>query len=222
MTYLRYDASVETPADDEDRLTAEIVERMAASNRCAFERHRHAIRDAHTKLIAGAKKEIVAIYPYFSDDTLIQQLIDAKKKNPKLSVKVIMPSAKEDSHEGSIYASLDRETARQLLEAGVEVRMISETTVKGQKVPRFSHMKGLMVDGKVLSIGSANADARTYNDNHELNTLIQDADTVKRYKAQVVTPNWSDAVPITLADLDHDGWYERLKQRVLELVDNFL
>jgi cardiolipin synthase len=182
----------------------------------------HGIRDAHTKLIANAKKEIVAIYPYFSDDTLIAQLIEAKRQNPKLSIKVIMPAAKEDSHEGSIYASLDRETARQLLAEGIEVRMLSEQVVNGQKVQRFSHMKGLMVDQKVLSIGSANADARTYNDNHELNTLIQDADTVKRYRAQVVDPNWADAVPITLADLDHDGWVERLKQRVLELVDNWL
>lgn len=58
MTYLRYDANVETPADDEARLTDEIIERMAASNRCAFERHRHAIRDAHAKSHAILKGEL--------------------------------------------------------------------------------------------------------------------------------------------------------------------
>jgi hypothetical protein len=51
-----YAPSVETVGEDEERLTREIVEQMAASNRCAFERHRHAIRDAHAKsngLIVG-------------------------------------------------------------------------------------------------------------------------------------------------------------------------
>ncbi len=58
MTYLRYDPSVESPAEDEARLTAEIIEHMAASNRCAFERHRHAIRDAHAKSHAILKGEL--------------------------------------------------------------------------------------------------------------------------------------------------------------------
>jgi cardiolipin synthase len=180
------------------------------------------IREAHTKLIAGAKKEIVAMYPYFSDDTLIAQLIAAKKANPKLSVKVILPSAKEESHEGSIYGSLNRESARQLLAAGIEVRMFGGGQVNGKEVQRFSHMKGMVVDGQVLSIGSANADARTYNDNHELNTLIADSKTVKDYVAKVVTPNWTQAKPITLAELNQDSTWERFKQKVLEAVDLFL
>ncbi|HBZ07014.1 catalase family protein [Massilia haematophila] len=46
---LPYTPDVETVAEDEARLTEEIVERMAATNRCAFERHRHGIRDAHAK-----------------------------------------------------------------------------------------------------------------------------------------------------------------------------
>ena len=49
MIPIDYTSAIETIDDDEARLTHEIVERMAASNRCAFERHRHAIRDAHAK-----------------------------------------------------------------------------------------------------------------------------------------------------------------------------
>lgn len=49
MVPLVYTPAVETIADDEARLSEEIVAQMAASNRCAFERHRHAIRDAHAK-----------------------------------------------------------------------------------------------------------------------------------------------------------------------------
>ena len=46
---LLYSSDIETIAEDEERLTAGIVEQMAAGNRCAFEHHRHAIRDAHAK-----------------------------------------------------------------------------------------------------------------------------------------------------------------------------
>jgi cardiolipin synthase len=180
------------------------------------------IRAAHTKLIAGAKKEIVAMYPYFSDDTFVNQLIAAKKANPQLSVKVILPSGKEESHEGSIYSALNRETARQLVAAGVEVRMFAGGQVNGQDVQRFSHMKGMVIDGRVLSIGSANADARTYNNNHELNTLIADKGTIDDYMAKIVKPNWAQATPVTLADLGQDGWWARLKQRALEALDFLL
>lgn len=46
---VRYTPDLEVVDEDEARLTQEIVEQMAASSRCAFERHRHAIRDAHAK-----------------------------------------------------------------------------------------------------------------------------------------------------------------------------
>ena len=175
------------------------------------------IREAHTRLIAGAKKEIVAIFPYFSDDQFVEQLIAAKQANPKLSVKVMLPANKEASREGSIYSLLNRESARQLVAAGVEVRMFD-----GGEVQRFSHMKGMVVDGQILSIGSANADARTYHDNHELNTLIVDEKTAQDYLAKIVKPDWAAAKPVTLAELGQDSWWARLKQRVLEVFDFLL
>ena len=56
---LRYTPDVEVRADDEERLTAEILARMATTNRCAFERHRHAVRDAHAKSHGFLKGELV-------------------------------------------------------------------------------------------------------------------------------------------------------------------
>lgn len=49
MRPLPYAPDVETVSEDEAHLTDQIVEQMAAANRCAFERHRHAVRDAHAK-----------------------------------------------------------------------------------------------------------------------------------------------------------------------------
>ena len=57
MEPIRFDPGMETISEDEARLTEEIVAQMAASSRDAFDRHRHAIRDAHAKshaILTGA------------------------------------------------------------------------------------------------------------------------------------------------------------------------
>ncbi len=58
-TYILYSPDVEMVGDDEDRLTAEILEIMASTNRRAFERHRHAVRDAHAKSHGFLKAELI-------------------------------------------------------------------------------------------------------------------------------------------------------------------
>ena len=59
MTPIAYSPAIEQLQEDEARLTAEIVEQMTQSNRCTFERHRHAVRDAHAKSHAVLKGELV-------------------------------------------------------------------------------------------------------------------------------------------------------------------
>lgn len=200
------------------------------------------IREAHAKAIANAQKEIVAIFPYFSDDQLVKDLIAAKEKNtarreslaarartpqereaflravPELSIKVILPG-QEEAGSGLLYPQLNMETARQLLKAGIEVRLYEGAEVDGEMVRRFSHFKGMAIDGKLLSLGSANADARTYGDNHELNTLIADDQAVSEFYAKVVGPDWQAARPITLEELAQAPWYERAWRKVLEALD---
>ncbi len=201
------------------------------------------IREAHSKAVASAQKEIVAIFPYFSDDRFIAELIAAKEKNaarraalaarartpqeraaflrevPELSIKVLLPGKKEEGSGGLLYPELNMETARQLLEAGIEVRLYEGSEVDGQRVERFSHFKGMAIDGKLLSLGSANADARTYGSNHELNTLIADEKAVKEFYARVVEPDWNSARPVTLEELGQVPWYQRAWRKVLESLD---
>jgi hypothetical protein len=57
--FLRYEPDVEISQPDEMALTAEILEIMAQSNVVAFERHRHAVRDAHAKSHGILKGELV-------------------------------------------------------------------------------------------------------------------------------------------------------------------
>lgn len=56
---IRYTPGLEQIGDDEERLTREIVDQMAASSVCAFQHHRHAIRDAHAKSHAILKGELI-------------------------------------------------------------------------------------------------------------------------------------------------------------------
>lgn len=175
------------------------------------------IREAHLALIKEARREVVAMYPYFSDDRLIEALVAAKRARPELAVKVIIPGVAERGLEGRIYHHLNRETARQLLAAGIEVRAFD-----GGETKRFSHLKALMVDGRTLSIGSANADARTFRANHELNLLIEDPRVAADFAARVATPDWAAARPLTLAELAADPWHVRAVRRVLEAFDFLL
>ncbi len=203
----------------------------------------YGIREAHLKAIGTAQREIVAIFPYFSDDQMVDALIAAKEKNaerraslaakartpqereaflkavPELSIKVLLPGQQEAGSGGLLYPQLNMETARQLLEAGVEVRLYEGSEIDGERVQRFSHFKGMAIDGKLLSLGSANADARTYGANHELNTLIADEKTVSEFYAKVVGPDWSAARPLTLDVLGQTPWYQQAWRKVLEALD---
>ncbi len=204
------------------------------------------IREAHSKAIKGAEKEIVAIFPYFSDDQLVKDLIEAKRANtakradllkaaqnkwdrqaidqavPELDIKVLMPGNREASREGSMYFHLNQESARQLLKEGVDVRFFDGGKIDGKDVQRFSHFKGMAVDGKLLSLGSANADARTFGANHELNTLISDEKAVKEFFDQVITPDWNSARKASLQELESAPMKDKLKQKFYEAVDFLL
>ncbi|HEY9765814.1 MAG TPA: phospholipase D-like domain-containing protein, partial [Chroococcales cyanobacterium] len=180
------------------------------------------IRDSHFNAIRNAKSEIDLIYPYFSDDGLVGEIIKAKQANPNLKVKVLMPAGKEASHEGSIYSSLNMETAAQLLKVGVEIRMYEGEKVNGKIIPRFSHFKGMLVDNKLLSLGGANGDARTYASNHELNTLISDDSTIQDFHKQVLDPDWAAAKPLTMAEVDNVPFMEKVKRKALEALDPLL
>ena len=58
MNPIPYTPDIEAADPDEARLISEIVGTMAASQRCAFERHRHALRDAHAKSNGLLKGEL--------------------------------------------------------------------------------------------------------------------------------------------------------------------
>ncbi|MEB3222254.1 MAG: phosphatidylserine/phosphatidylglycerophosphate/cardiolipin synthase family protein [Candidatus Sericytochromatia bacterium] len=179
------------------------------------------LRDTHLKLIRYAEREIQLVYPYLSDDALIEELLAAKRRNPALAIKVMLPGKGERGLPGLLFGNLNLETARQLTAAGVEVRFVDVRPHGEEWVQAFSHFKALVVDGKVLSLGSANGDARTLTHNHELNAVIRDPKLARDFVTRVLGPDWEKARPAAEA-LAGVPWWRRLVQRTLEAIDFLL
>lgn len=100
MNSVLYTHDIEVIAEDEARLTSEIVDTMAASSRCAFERHRHAIRDAHAKSNGLLKGELT-IHP-----DLPAQLRQGVFAQPRMfDVVARLSSAPSDIHSDEIPAA---------------------------------------------------------------------------------------------------------------------
>ncbi|MBO9541955.1 phosphatidylserine/phosphatidylglycerophosphate/cardiolipin synthase family protein [bacterium] len=176
------------------------------------------LKEVHLKAIANAQKEIFIISPYFADDELVDALIDAKQKNPKLSVKALVPASGEGGKDLNYQMAML--TAKQLLEAGIEVRLSAGGVDKGKPVERFSHFKGMTVDGEILSIGSANADYRTYNTNHEIVNIVADKEKVAEFNRTIANPDWNAAQPISMKWLkDNSTWAEKAFRTVAEPID---
>lgn len=175
----------------------------------------HELLAAHLAAIAGAKREILAIYPYVSDTALVDALAAAKRRRPQLRVQVLIPGTQDGSMSGWLYGYLNRAAARKLVAAGVEVRQ------DGGGARPFSHLKALAIDGKLLSIGSANADARTFEANCELNTLIADRPTTRKFLQTVGGADWQSGTPLTPAQLNAEPWWNRLTERMLTALDHF-
>lgn len=94
-----YTPDLEVVGEDELTLSREIVAQMAATSRCAFERHRHALRDAHAKSNAVLKGELTvhAGLP----DALRQGLFATPATYP---VMARLSSAPSDIHSDAIPA----------------------------------------------------------------------------------------------------------------------
>lgn len=200
------------------------------------------LKEAHLAAIAGAKREITVVSPYFADDDFVNALIAAKQRNtaaradllakatnkheraavdqavPELKIKALMPLSGEKGKD--LNYQIDMQTARQLLDAGIEVRLSKGGVANGKTVERFSHFKGMTIDGELLSVGSANADYRTYHTNHEIVNMIADRQKVAEFEQKVTKPDWEAAMPITQEWIkENSTWKERAFRRVFEALD---
>ena len=116
------------------------------------------IMQAYFIAIATAKSELFLTSPYFIPNESILTAIKASALSG-VDVRILLP-AKSDSHM-TYWATMSY--ISELLASGVKVYLYE----KG-----FTHSKVMMVDRSFSSVGTANIDIRSFDQNFEINALI--------------------------------------------------
>jgi cardiolipin synthase len=120
--------------------------------------------------IAGARERVRITTPYFvPDESIVLALQVAAMRG--VDVRLILPS--RSNHRVTFHAG--RSFYEDLLEAGVRIH---------EYLPGMIHAKTMVVDGKIVLIGSANMDMRSFRLNFEVHALIHDAPTAKALEGQ--------------------------------------
>lgn len=119
----------------------------------------HQIKQGLIKMIMSAKSSIILESPYFvPDDSFLEALKIAS--NSGVNISIVLPSIPD--RKIVYYTTLS---------------YAQEATKFGAKVylrEGFIHSKCLLIDGKTVSIGSCNADNRSFKLNFEINSFIYD------------------------------------------------
>jgi len=123
------------------------------------------IMDAYFVAITSAKKSIYISTPYFLPTQGILQALKTAALSG-IEVKIIMPY-KADS---PVVSLSTKSYVRELLESGIKVYLYKEG---------FTHAKVLIVDELLSSIGTANVDFRSFEQNLEVNAIIYDRGIAK-------------------------------------------
>lgn len=151
--------------------------------------------------VAAAEHSIDLAASYFvPDELLVQALVAACKRG--VQVRILVPGPHIDSQ--SVRVASKRVWGA-LLEAGAEIYIY---------LPTMLHTKLLVVDGLMVSVGSTNADLRSFQLNDEASLNIYDRDF-----AQAMTAVFeADLVPTeryTLERWQQRPWGERFAELVL-------
>lgn len=140
--------------------------------------------------ITAAKHTIHLSSSYFVPEELtINALIAATKRGVK--VRIITPG---DTIDSRIVRAASRDKWGPLLAAGIEI---------AEYQPTMYHVKALVVDSLMVSVGSTNFDNRSFSLNDEANLNVIDAAFAKEQVA-VFEADWKQAKVITYA-----AWLDR-------------
>ncbi len=118
------------------------------------------INQAYFLMICSAKSHIIITTPYLVPDLAITSALKTAALSG-VKVDIVVPSKPDHFF---VYWST-RANFETLMEAGVNIHEYT----KG-----FIHSKGIVVDGKICSIGTANFDIRSLKLNFEINSFIYD------------------------------------------------
>jgi len=135
---------------------------------------------AQLAAIRKAKKYIYIHNAYFSDNTVLYELIKARRRG--VDVRVVLPVS--GNHE--IMNDSNAVTANIMFKNGIRVFFY----------PGMSHIKAAIYDGW-LCTGSANFDKLSLKDNLELNLATSHSETVQELEKLLFEPDFQKAAEMT-------------------------
>lgn len=154
--------------------------------------------------ITAARKTIDLSASYFvPDDLTIKTLIAAAKRGVR--VRLITPGKIIDS---DLVKAASRERWPELMAAGVQI---------SEYDPTMYHVKCLVVDSLLVSVGSTNFDNRSFSINDEANLNVMDEEFARRH-VELFEADWVRATPVTPQKFAKRPWWQRLSTWLVSLV----
>jgi cardiolipin synthase A/B len=160
------------------------------------------IMQAYFAAITTAEKHIYIATPYFiPNESILTALKTAALGG--IDVRIMLPY-KSDSH---VVFRSTLSFVNELLETGVKIYFYT----KG-----FNHSKLMLVDGVFSSIGTANMDIRSFDQNFEVNAIIYDEVITSRLE-KFYLDDIANCKTCTLDDWNNRPWLDSVKESLARL-----
>jgi cardiolipin synthase len=154
--------------------------------------------------ITAARHTIHLSNSYFvPDDLAVKALIAAARRG--VDVRIITPGKIIDS---DVVRAASRDRWGKLLLAGVKM---------AEYQPTMYHVKALVVDSTLVSVGSTNFDNRSFTLNDEANLNVLDAGFAHQMET-VFEDDWHRARPISLGQWENRPLYDKAAGKLADLV----
>lgn len=161
------------------------------------------IKDGFLKMISSAKESIYIETPYFiPDDSVLESLRVAILSG--VNVKLLLPF--KGDHPFVFWASLS--FAGKILEAGGEVYFYKNG---------FQHSKVIIMDNKMVSMGTSNMDVRSFQLNFEANAFIYDEEIAKKFSEKFLQDIRENSYSLSYQEYLRRSNWVKIKENVSRL-----
>lgn len=167
----------------------------------------HAIKKGFTKMISMARESVYIQTPYFIPDEALMETIKIAIFSG-IDVKIMIPN--KPDHPFIYRATLSY--AEELVESGAEVYIYDNG---------FLHSKTIVIDGEILSVGTANFDIRSFRLNFEVNAFIYDQEQALQ-QIDLFNRDAEKSYLLTCEIIDNFGKWEIFKQQFSRLFSPIL
>lgn len=178
----------------------------------------HEIKDSMIAAFDAASKTIHINSPYFVEQAVVDALKRAASRG--VEVTVLIPTVGDST----VIDYMNKMVTNELLAAGVKVYDYDTTNpehpVHDHVTDKFNHGKVATVDGTWSSIGTANADTRSMNNNQECNVVVDSPEFARTLEQRIFAADLATRAKPARPHVF--PWYSWPKQVFLKLARPFL